>query len=208
MIKVFLKSAFTNPYFIVGLLLFAATIIVLLLLFARISRNRLLSNIPNAFGVKIYGYLDKKGNVISFTNNFFERLNISNHNNWLKEITSININKKVLTYYELLDYIKDSKGNIVIDFEQDGEHVVLDLVKKVIDDEDHIYGYVLYEKEAKEVESKFDGLYDVVKDLYNPVAIYCGFTSDFLYYLNDNLQVKLGMENKYLKYSELRAVSA
>lgn len=200
----FLESFLNNPYLIGAIVLFALAIVVVILLVYKVSHNSYFKNIPSSFGLNIYAYLDKKGNLINFTSKFYERLNISSTKEWADEVSSITIDNKQLSLKEFIDYLKKDNFSTNVDFDCDGVKVSISLEKKAIEDEDKIYGYVVFGNTKQNDDSKIDSIYDTIKDVYMPMAIYSGDLNNAKLILNESLRLKLGNQSPYLKYSDLK----
>ena len=198
-----LESIFNNPYLLTAMILFVLAIIVVVLLVNKVSKNNYLKNIPNSFGLDIYAYLDKKGEIINFTPKFLEKLNISNIKEWTEEVSSITVDNKQLTFKEFINYLK-TDNLTTVDFDCDGVKISMSLEKKAIEDEDKIYGYVVFENSKQTKDSMIDSIYETVKDVCAPMAIYSGDPNNIKLMVNEALRVKLGLQSTYLKYSELK----
>ena len=86
----YLKGLGTDFTFLLFVFVFIVILLLLLYLVESSKLVKIYKGIPEKTSKIIYGYLDKKGNLISLNEDFFNDINVSSTSlNWKKSVTNI-----------------------------------------------------------------------------------------------------------------------
>lgn len=189
------------------LLLFIFVFIVILLLLVYLIESsklvKIYKGIPEKTSKIIYGYLDKNGNLISFSDDFFNDLNISTSSmNWKKSVSNIYYNGKLVSYKNFLKLIKDSNEVINFTFEVEGKNYNITFKKTPIFNKREVCGFVLFNELYTNDQNTY--LLDMMEEIQIPVAYYSGKASNINFNLNDSLRNRLGVKEEKMTYSDMK----
>ena len=163
------------------LLLFAFVFIIILLLLVYLIESsklvKIYKGIPEKTSKIIYGYLDKKGNLISFNEDFFNDINVSiTKANWKKNISNIFYNGKKVSYKKFLELVKHSNEVINFTFEVEGKNYNITFKKTPIFNKREVCGYVLFNELYTNDQNTY--LLDMLEEIQIPVAYFSGKASN------------------------------
>ena len=189
------------------LLLFAFVFIVILLLLVYLIESsklvKIYKGIPEKTSKIIYGYLDKKGNLINFNEDFFNDINVSiTKANWKKNISNIFYNGKKVSYKKFLELVKHSNEVINFTFEVEGKNYNITFKKTPIFNKREICGYVLFNELYTNDQNTY--LLDMLEEIQIPVAYFSGKASNINFILNDSFKERLGVKEEKMTYSDLK----
>lgn len=189
------------------LLLFAFVFIVILLLLVYLIESsklvKIYKGIPEKTSKIIYGYLDKKGNLISFNEDFFNDINVSiTKANWKKNISNIFYNGKKVSYKKFLELVKHSNEVINFTFEVEGKNYNITFKKTPIFNKREVCGYVLFNELYTNDQNTY--LLDMLEEIQIPVAYFSGKASNINFILNDSFKERLGVKEEKMTYSDLK----
>lgn len=189
------------------LLLFAFVFIVILLLLVYLIESsklvKIYKGIPEKTSKIIYGYLDKKGNLISFNEDFFNDINVSvTKANWKKNISNIYYNGKKVSYKKFLELVKHSNEVINFTFEVEGKNYNITFKKTPIFNKREVCGYVLFNELYTNDQNTY--LLDMMEEIQIPVAYFSGKASNINFILNDSFKERLGVKEEKMTYSDLK----
>lgn len=189
------------------LLLFAFVFIVILLLLVYLIESsklvKIYKGIPEKTSKIIYGYLDKKGNLISFNEDFFNDINVSiTKANWKKNISNIFYNGKKVSYKKFLELVKHSNEVINFTFEVEGKNYNISFKKTPIFNKREVCGYVLFNELYTNDQNTY--LLDMLEEIQIPVAYFSGKASNINFILNDSFKERLGVKEEKMTYSDLK----
>ena len=189
------------------LLLFAFVFIVILLLLVYLIESsklvKIYKGIPEKTSKIIYGYLDKKGNLISFNEDFFNDINVSiTKANWKKNISNIFYNGKKVSYKKFLELVKHSNEVINFTFEVEGKNYNITFKKTPIFNKREVCGYVLFNELYTNDQNTY--LLDMMEEIQIPVAYFSGKASNINFILNDSFKERLGVKEEKMTYSDLK----
>ncbi len=184
---------------------FALIVIVLLLVYL-VESSRLVKiykGIPAKTNKSIYGYLDKNGNLLSFSDEFYNKINISNKvANWSKKVTTIYYEGQEINYKKFLSIIKESKEIINFTIEVESKSYNIGFKKSPIFENHEICGYVLFDELYTSDQDAY--LLDMMGELQTPLAYYSGKAQDINFHLNDSLKERLGVKEEKMTYNDLK----
>lgn len=189
------------------LLLFSFVFIVILLLLVYLIESsklvKIYKGIPEKTSKIIYGYLDKKGNLISFNEDFFNDINVSvTKANWKKNISNIYYNGKKVSYKKFLELVKHSNEVINFTFEVEGKNYNITFKKTPIFNKREVCGYVLFNELYTNDQNTY--LLDMMEEIQIPVAYFSGKASNINFILNDSFKERLGVKEEKMTYSDLK----
>lgn len=186
--------------------LFALIIIMLLVIYLleTASYLRLYRAIPSNLGKAIYGYLDKNGDLITFTDELNTLLNNSKKKKLNKLIKKIYYDNKEITYNKFLNVLKNKEGQLNFVFDLDDESINITFKKSVIYKDDKIIGYALLEQNEEFKIDNAKEFMEVIDELEAPCAYFYGYNKDTNFSLNHTLQSLLHSKEKKMTYESLK----
>lgn len=186
--------------------LFFAFVIILLLivhLFDSSSHLKIVKNLPELFNKKIYGYLDKSGEVLNFSEKLFEELNVKGTN--LKgQIKKIYYENNEISYKKFLNLLKTKEGTINVTFELESETKVLSILKVACFYKDKVVGYALMSGNQTQ-ETTNNEIFSLVEELDSPCGYYFGALSEINFTINKKFQTLLATKSNKITYEELKS---
>lgn len=189
------------------LLICAFAFIVCLLLFIYLIESsnlvKIYKGIPEKSSKTIYGYLDKKGNLISFSNEFYEKINVSTKNKkWYKKVSTIYFEGMEINYKKVLNILKKNKDVINFTVELESESYNVSFKKVPIFSNKEICGYVLFDEEYQ-TDNNIN-LLNMMDELQAPLAYYAGEIENINLNLNASMQMRLGLKADKMSYNDLK----
>ena len=199
----YLNGLGTDFTFLLFVFIFIVILLLLLYLVESSKLVKIYKGIPEKTSKIIYGYLDKKGNLISLNEDFFNDINISSTSlNWKKNINNIFYNGKVVSYKNFLKLIKYSDEVINFVFEVEGKNYNISFKKTPIFEKRELCGYVLFNELYTNDQNTY--LLDMLEEIQIPIAYFSGKTANVNLIINDNLKERLGVKEEKMTYNDLK----
>lgn len=194
-----------DPVFILAILLAIVVIILLVIyLFETVSYSKLYKKVPINLGKEIYGYLDKNGDLINFTDDFFNLINESKQKNYKKVFKKIYYQNKDISYKQFLKTLKNQSGSLNFLFELEQDNFTVTFKKNPIFDNDKVIGYVLMQEDVESKANNLDDFINILDDLDSPCAYFYGENENTNFTINQTLQKILQTNEQKMTYESLK----
>lgn len=194
-----------NYLFILGGL-FAIIIVMILViyLFETASYLKLYRALPSNLGKAIYGYLDKNGDLVSFSDELYTLINVPKGKNLKKAIKAIYFENEKITFKKFLELLKTKNGTINFVFEIDEETHNVTLKKSKVLCNDKLIGYALMEQSEEFKTDNAKEFMEMIDELEAPCAYYYGKSKDTNFSINHTLQVLLASKDRKMTYDGIK----
>lgn len=220
----FIKSKYNIVWFGINLSIWAIVEIVMMdfLLFivklVKLSKfkkqMRFYELTPSNIESNIYAYLNKKSEVLMYTNQFYEAIGRKTNNKnkkWYRSIQTLIVDGKEMTFKKFMKYIKDfGEKNFSIEIKfSELSTFKTELQKSMISEGNTIKGYILFNQRLTPMQVYKDGLvneykghmYNFFNSMNESIAYLDNQTNEYI--LTDTMMAVLGTDEKRLSKDDL-----
>ena len=194
-----------NYLFILGGLLAIIIIMILIIyLFETAAYLKLYRALPSNLGKVIYGYLDKNGDLVSFSDELYTLINVPKGKNLKNSIKTIYFENEKVSYKKFLNLLKTNTGTINFVFELDEETINVTFKKSKIINNDKLIGYALMEQSEEFKIDNAKEFMEMIDELEAPCAYFYGKSKETNFSINHTLQVLLATKEKKMTYEAIK----